>query len=154
MSSDHHEYHEILGDMRNDIDLRFISSINPELCRFASFKKSNYETDSLTSFQKAYFTLFKGDIQIKSSKDEWLMSNIELIQKVIIPGVRMGLRLHQNHFQIESSDNGAVLENLMKFESETIISYERDPCWSHWILSNVPSLLALSIKFSVYYDQY
>ena len=155
VSDQQHEYHEILGDTQTDMDYRFISSLNPGLCRFAAgFKKSNYETDSLTSFQKAYFTLFKGDVQVKSSKDAWLKTDPDLVAKVVIPGVRMGLRLHQNHFQIESSDNSAVMENLVKFESETVISYERDPCWRQSILNHVASLLALRHQFSDYSDQY
>lgn len=39
--------------------------------------------------------LFKGDFRITSSRDEWVFADMELLRRVVAPGVRMSLKLHQ-----------------------------------------------------------
>ena len=112
------------------------------------------DSDSLASFQHGYYTLFKGDIRIQSAKDEWVFNDMDILKQVIIPGVRMGLRLHQDHFQNDSNDELALYENLSKFNNESVISYERDPIWRHAVLNSVQSLLSLRHQFTEYSDQY
>ena len=38
---------------------------------------------------------FQGDFRITSVRDEWVFSDMELLRKVVAPGVRMSLKLHQ-----------------------------------------------------------
>ena len=42
--------------------------------------------------------LFKGDFRITSSRDEWVFADMELLRRVVSPGVRMSLKLHQVSF--------------------------------------------------------
>ena len=49
---------------------------------------------SLESFLYGFNTLFKGDFRI-ATKDEWVFADMDLLQKVVAPGVRMSLKLHQ-----------------------------------------------------------
>lgn len=44
-------------------------------------------------------SLFKGDFRIMSSKDEWIFNDMELLHNVVVPGVRMAVKLHLDHFQ-------------------------------------------------------
>ena len=39
--------------------------------------------------------LFKGDFRITDPKDEWVFADMNLLRKVVAPGVRMSLKLHQ-----------------------------------------------------------
>ena len=39
--------------------------------------------------------LFKGDFRITDPKDEWVFADMDLLRKVVAPGVRMSLKLHQ-----------------------------------------------------------
>ena len=39
--------------------------------------------------------LFKGDFRITSERDEWVFSDMEMLRRVVAPGVRMSLKLHQ-----------------------------------------------------------
>ena len=39
-----------------------------------------------------------GDFRITSTRDEWVFTDMELLKKVVAPGVRMALKLHQDHF--------------------------------------------------------
>ena len=50
---------------------------------------------SLESFLFGLHALFKGDFRITSSKDEWVFYDMDLLRKVVAPGVRMSLKLHQ-----------------------------------------------------------
>jgi len=115
---------------------------------------THLDSDSLASFQHGYYTLFKGDIRIQSPKDEWVFNDMEILKQIVIPAVRMGLRLHQDHFQNDSNDETSLYENLTKFDSESVISYERDPIWRYAVLNSVQSLLSLRHQFTEYSDQY
>lgn len=112
------------------------------------------DSDTLGSFQHGYYTLFKGDVRIQSAKDEWVFNDMDILKQIIIPSVRMGLRLHQDHFQNDCNDEASLYENLTKFVQETVISYERDPMWRYALLNSVQSLLSLRHQFTEYSDQY
>lgn len=117
-------------------------------------QSSHIDTDSLASFQHGYYTLFKGDIRIQSPKDEWVFNDMDILKRTIIPGVRMGLRLHQDHFQNDTNDEINLYENLTKFETDSVISYEKDPIWRFAVLNSIQSLLSLRHQFTEYSDQY
>ena len=120
----------------------------------ASLPTTSADPDSLQSFQHGYYTLFKGDIRIQSTKDEWLFNDIELLNSVIIKSVRMALRLHQDHFQFDQTEDSGLYDNLYRYENESIITYERDPIWRNAVLNNIPSLLALRHQLTEFSDQY
>jgi hypothetical protein len=115
---------------------------------------STADPDSLQSFQHGYYTLFKGDIRIQSAKDEWLFNDIDLLNSVIIKSVRMALRLHQDHFQFDQTDEQTLHDNLFRYDNESVITYERDPIWRNAVLNNIPSLLALRHQLTEFSDQY
>jgi hypothetical protein len=50
---------------------------------------------SVEFFLYGLHALFKGDFRITSVRDEWIFSDMELLRKVVAPGVRMSLKLHQ-----------------------------------------------------------
>ena len=50
---------------------------------------------SLEPFLYGLHALFKGDFRITSPKDEWVFADVDLLRKVVAPGVRMSLKLHQ-----------------------------------------------------------
>ena len=52
-------------------------------------------TFSVEFFLYGLHALFKGDFRITSSRDEWVFADMELLRRVVSPGVRMSLKLHQ-----------------------------------------------------------
>lgn len=52
-------------------------------------------TSNLESFLYGLHALFKGDFRISSIRDEWIFADMELLRKVVVPGIRMSLKLHQ-----------------------------------------------------------
>lgn len=50
---------------------------------------------NLESFLYGLHALFKGDFRISSIRDEWIFADMELLRKVVVPGIRMSLKLHQ-----------------------------------------------------------
>ncbi|XP_078398083.1 pecanex-like protein 2 [Cetorhinus maximus] len=99
---------------------------------------------SLESFLYGLHALFKGDFRI-TAKQEWIFEDIDLLHKVVAPGIRMSLKLHQDHFT--SSDEYEDLEILYgaitSHERTLVICHEGDPLWRQSILSNAEALLAL-----------
>lgn len=54
-----------------------------------------YLRDSLEPFLYGLHALFKGDFRITSPRDEWVFADMDLLNRVVAPGIRMSLKLHQ-----------------------------------------------------------
>ncbi|XP_074039325.1 pecanex isoform X2 [Leptinotarsa decemlineata] len=89
--------------------------------------------------------LFKGDFRISCARDEWVFTDMDLLKTVVAPGVRMSLKLHQDHFMSpdEYEELATLYDAICKHEEELVISHEGDPAWRRGVLSGTPSLLAL-----------
>uniref|UniRef100_A0A8C9T0L4 Pecanex-like protein n=1 Tax=Scleropages formosus TaxID=113540 RepID=A0A8C9T0L4_SCLFO len=106
---------------------------------------SHHMSSNLESFLYGLHALFKGDFRISSVRDEWIFADMELLRKVVVPGIRMSLKLHQDHFTSpDEYDEPAVLfEAISSHQQNLVIAHEGDPAWRSAVLSNSPSLLAL-----------
>lgn len=56
---------------------------------------SHNTVSNVEFFLYGLHALFKGDFRVTSIRDEWIFSDMELLKKVVAPGVRMSLKLHQ-----------------------------------------------------------
>lgn len=54
-----------------------------------------FSSPSLEPFLYGLHALFKGDFRITSPRDEWVFADMDLLHRVVAPGVRMALKLHQ-----------------------------------------------------------
>ncbi|XP_038656426.1 pecanex-like protein 2 [Scyliorhinus canicula] len=99
---------------------------------------------SLESFLYGLHALFKGDFRI-TTKQEWIFEDIDLLHKVVAPGIRMSLKLHQDHFTSsdEYEDPEMLYRAISSHERTLVICHEGDPLWRQSILSNAEALLAL-----------
>ncbi|KAF7201261.1 pecanex-like protein 1 isoform X1 [Nothobranchius furzeri] len=106
---------------------------------------AHHMSSNLESFLYGLHALFKGDFRISSVRDEWIFADMELLRKVVVPGIRMSLKLHQDHFTSpDEYDEPAVLyEAISSHQENLVIAHEGDPAWRSAVLSNSPSLLAL-----------
>ncbi|XP_038261328.1 pecanex-like protein 1 isoform X10 [Dermochelys coriacea] len=106
---------------------------------------SHHMSSNLESFLYGLHALFKGDFRISSIRDEWIFADMELLRKVVVPGIRMSLKLHQDHFTSpdEYDDPAVLYEAIVSHEQNLVIAHEGDPAWRSAVLSNSPSLLAL-----------
>ncbi|CRK86838.1 CLUMA_CG000666, isoform A [Clunio marinus] len=96
-------------------------------------------------FLHGLHSLFKGDFRITSTRDEWVFADMDLLHSVVAPGVRMSLKLHQDHFLSpdEYDDYNALYESIEQNTRELVISHEADPNWRNAVLRGTPNLLAL-----------
>ncbi|KAJ7988757.1 hypothetical protein DPEC_G00312530 [Dallia pectoralis] len=106
---------------------------------------AHHMSSNLESFLHGLHALFKGDFRISSVRDEWIFADMELLKKVVVPGIRMSLKLHQDHFTSpDEYDEPVVLfEAISSHQQNLVIAHEGDPAWRSAVLSNSPSLLAL-----------
>ncbi|XP_055496805.1 pecanex-like protein 1 isoform X3 [Leucoraja erinacea] len=106
---------------------------------------SHHMSSNLESFLYGLHALFKGDFRISSVRDEWIFADMELLRKVVVPGIRMSLKLHQDHFTSpdEYDDPAVLFDAITSHEQNLVIAHEGDPAWRNAVLSNSPSLLAL-----------
>ncbi|XP_019715526.1 pecanex-like protein 2 [Hippocampus comes] len=105
---------------------------------------SHNMSNSLESFLYGFNTLFKGDFRI-APKDEWVFADLDLLQKVVAPAVRMSLKLHQDHFTcLEETEEASILyEAITNYRSSLVICHESDPAWRKAVLSSRDTLLTL-----------
>lgn len=91
--------------------------------------------------------LLKGDFRITSLHDEWIFREMRFFKLVVIPSVRMALRLHQDHFTApdDYDDNMALYEAIAGYQRNLVIAHETDVAWRAAVLSGVPSLLTLRL---------
>ncbi|KAL0969439.1 hypothetical protein UPYG_G00227390 [Umbra pygmaea] len=106
---------------------------------------AHHMSSNLESFLYGLHALFKGDFRISSVRDEWIFADMELLRKVVVPGIRMSLKLHQDHFTSpDEYDEPVVLfEAITSHQQNLVIAHEGDPAWRSAVLSNSSSLLAL-----------
>ncbi|XP_060780983.1 pecanex-like protein 1 [Neoarius graeffei] len=116
---------------------------------------SHNMSNSLESFLYGFSTLFKGDFRI-ATKDEWVFADMDFLQKVVAPAVRMSLKLHQDHFtSLEESEEPAVLyEAISTYRSSLVICDEGDPAWRKAVLSSRETLLTLRHTLDDGNDEY
>jgi hypothetical protein len=91
--------------------------------------------------------LLKGDFRVTSLHDEWIFQEMKFFNVVVIPAVRMSLKLHQDHFASpdDYDDNMALYEAIAGYQKNLVISHETDVAWRAAVLSGVPSLLTLRL---------
>ncbi|XP_075388110.1 pecanex-like protein 1 isoform X3 [Tenrec ecaudatus] len=106
---------------------------------------SHHMSSNLESFLYGLHALFKGDFRVSSTRDEWVFADMELLRKVVVPGIRMSIKLHQDHFTSpdEYDDPSVLYEAIVSHEKNLVIAHEGDPAWRSAVLANSPSLLAL-----------
>lgn len=91
------------------------------------------------------YALLKGDFRVTSLHDEWIFQEMRFFKLVVIPAVRMAMKLLQDHFAApDDYDEDMVLyEAIAGYQKNLVISHETDTAWRTAILSGVPSLLTL-----------
>uniref|UniRef100_A0A8D3E3Y2 Pecanex-like protein n=1 Tax=Scophthalmus maximus TaxID=52904 RepID=A0A8D3E3Y2_SCOMX len=116
---------------------------------------SHNMSNSLESFLYGFNTLFKGDFRI-APKDEWVFADLDLLQKVVAPAVRMSLKLHQDHFTcLEETEEASILyEAITNYRSSLVICHESDPAWRKAVLSSRDTLLTLRHMIDDGTDEY
>lgn len=77
------------------------SLVSPYLINYTD-KLFFFLNSNLESFLYGLHALFKGDFRISSIRDEWIFADMELLRKVVVPGIRMSLKLHQVRNLMES----------------------------------------------------
>ena len=92
---------------------------------------------SVEFFLYGLHALFKGDFRITSVRDEWVFVDMELLRKVVAPGIRMSVKLHQDHFTSpdEYDDPNVLYEAISGHEQNLVISHEGE---SQLILHTAP----------------
>ncbi|XP_014862978.1 PREDICTED: pecanex-like protein 1 isoform X4 [Poecilia mexicana] len=116
---------------------------------------SHNMSNSLESFLYGFNTLFKGDFRI-ATRDEWVFTDLDLLQKVVAPAVRMSLKLHQDHFTcLEETEEASILyEAITNYRSGLVICHESDPAWRKAVLSSRDTLLTLRHMIDDGTDEY
>ncbi|KAA0718171.1 Pecanex-like protein 1 [Triplophysa tibetana] len=129
-----------------DLDPTFNPNIDEDYDhRLAGISRDSFCSVYLLWIQYCNSRRERGDFRISSVRDEWIFTDMELLRKVVVPGIRMSLKLHQDHFTSpdEYEESSVLFEAISTHEQTLVIAHEGDPAWRSAVLSNSPSLLAL-----------
>ncbi|KAB1276973.1 Pecanex-like protein 1, partial [Camelus dromedarius] len=129
-----------------DVDPTFNPNIDEDYDhRLAGISRESFCAIYLNWIEYCSSRRAKGDFRISSIRDEWIFADMELLRKVVVPGIRMSIKLHQDHFTSpdEYDDPTVLYEAIVSHEKNLVIAHEGDPAWRSAVLANSPSLLAL-----------
>ncbi|EPY81695.1 pecanex-like protein [Camelus ferus] len=129
-----------------DVDPTFNPNIDEDYDhRLAGISRESFCVIYLNWIEYCSSRRAKGDFRISSIRDEWIFADMELLRKVVVPGIRMSIKLHQDHFTSpdEYDDPTVLYEAIVSHEKNLVIAHEGDPAWRSAVLANSPSLLAL-----------
>ncbi|XP_066601607.1 pecanex-like protein 1 isoform X2 [Prorops nasuta] len=117
---------------------------------------SHNTSSNVEFFLYGLHALFKGDFRITSARDEWVLHDVDLLRSVVAKGVRMALKLHQDHFMSPEQyiEPPALYEAIDSHDKNLVISHEADPLWRNAVLSGAPSLLAIRHVLDDGIDEY
>ncbi|XP_076242685.1 pecanex isoform X2 [Calliopsis andreniformis] len=117
---------------------------------------SHNTVSNVEFFLYGLHALFKGDFRITSVRDEWVLHDVDLLRRVVAKGVRMALKLHQDHFTSPEQyvEASALYDAIDSHDKNLVISHEGDPLWRNAVLNGAPSLLALRHVLDDGIDEY
>ncbi|CAK1583049.1 unnamed protein product [Parnassius mnemosyne] len=115
------------------------------LGRRALAAAQHLSASSVEFFLYGLHSLFKGDFRITCARDEWVFTDMSLLQSVLAPAIRMALKLHQDHFMFpeEYCSPAALYAAISTHAQRLVICHEAAPAWRYNVLRGAPHLLAL-----------
>ncbi|KAA3680762.1 uncharacterized protein DEA37_0001860 [Paragonimus westermani] len=101
---------------------------------------TNYDVNQVL---RGIHDVFKGDVLVMT-KDEWVLADLDLLQTVVSPAMRVALKLYQDNF-IWSSDltHNALYRKIVYTENNFVICHETDPRWRLAVLNDAHSLFSI-----------
>ncbi|XP_076671234.1 pecanex [Andrena cerasifolii] len=117
---------------------------------------SHNTVSSVEFFLYGLHALFKGDFRVTSIRDEWVLHDVDLLRRVVAKGVKMALKLHQDHFTSPEQyvEPSALYDAIDSHDKNLVISHEGDPLWRNAVLNGAPSLLAFRHVLDDGIDEY
>ncbi|KAH8861344.1 Pecanex-like protein 1 [Schistosoma japonicum] len=88
----------------------------------------------LDQFLHGVHQVFSGDINL-APRDDWVLADLDLLQTVVTPSVRIALKLYQDTFTWSS-------ENCLHREKNVVICPETDPKWRFAVLNDADCLFS------------
>lgn len=110
--------------------------------RALAFPDGTPSTTRTLLFLDRLHQLFQADYRITSIKDEWIFLDVNLLQKVIVKGLRMSLRVYQDHFIDDSYEIADKLFEALESKHELVLCHEGDVQWRESILADVKELFS------------
>lgn len=105
---------------------------------------SAYQANDVDSFLYSYYTLFRGDVRVMASRDEWILADVDFLS-ITTFAVRMSLKLQQDDFVDPSTyeDLNALYDAIKDYEDSLVICHEGDANWKRGIIADRASLLSI-----------
>nr|CDS30505.2 pecanex protein 1 [Hymenolepis microstoma] len=103
---------------------------------------SGYVNNGLETFLHYLHDVFKGDVQI-STKDDWVFADVEILNLVVTPAMRVALKLYQDHFTWNPlSTNHELYHAIWSTTENVVICHETDPQWRSAVLNDAEKLFS------------
>ncbi|CAL8070986.1 unnamed protein product [Calicophoron daubneyi] len=101
---------------------------------------ANYDVNQVL---RGIHDIFKGDVHVVT-KDDWVLSDIDLLQAVITPAMRIALKLYQDNFLWASEfSHNELYRKIQYTEKNFVICLETDPNFRFAVLNDANSLFSI-----------
>ncbi|CAH8515383.1 unnamed protein product [Schistosoma rodhaini] len=96
----------------------------------------------LDQFLHGVHQVFAGDINLVP-RDDWVLVDLDLLQTVVTPSVRIALKLYQDTFTWSSGNTHSELyKKIVYTEKNVVICPETDPKWRFAVLNDADCLFS------------
>ncbi|CAH8520453.1 unnamed protein product [Schistosoma haematobium] len=96
----------------------------------------------LDQFLHGVHQVFSGDINLVS-RDDWVLVDLDLLQTVVTPSVRIALKLYQDTFTWSSGNtHNELYKKIVYTEKNVVICPETDPKWRFAVLNDADCLFS------------
>ena len=132
------------GNRSDDAVLRMLFSLSISARRMLVLNRACALNTGM--FLQRYYSLLGGDFRVTSEQDEWMLTDLSVVDQVVSRAIKVSLRLHQAYFAKEDIDAPEDLRAaLQDYERNLVVCREDSPEWRASITSDppVPQLLSL-----------
>ncbi|KAK4469702.1 hypothetical protein MN116_007227 [Schistosoma mekongi] len=96
----------------------------------------------LDQFLHGVHQVFSGDINLVP-RDDWVLADLDLLQTVVTPSVRIALKLYQDTFTWSSvNTHHELYKKIVYTEKNVVICPETDPKWRFAVLNDTDCLFS------------
>nr|CAH8841306.1 unnamed protein product [Trichobilharzia regenti] len=96
----------------------------------------------LDQFLHGVHQVFSGDINL-APRDDWVLTDLDLLQTVVTPSVRIALKLYQDTFTWSSGNaHHELYRKIVYTERNVVICQETDPKWRFAVLNDADCLFS------------
>jgi hypothetical protein len=106
---------------------------------------------TLISFLDRVNALFRGDVRVTATRDEWVFADVSLLN-LVSDAARLALQMHLDFFELGPMKGEELYDETMSSAADTVTCSEEDPAWRAALSTGVKTAISLRRVTDSYQD--